>query len=85
MDALETILNRLDSAEQDIKTLNRGVYGDDKNEVIGLIQAVRDVKDIVKDIQDDRKIDKFKRYLFSAGIGAIVGSIGWIIEHYLSK
>lgn len=85
MDALETILKRLDSAEQDIKTLNRGLYGDDKNEVSGLIQTVRDIKEIVKKIQDGRKTDKLKVVYFGMGAGTIIGGLFWLIEHFLIK
>lgn len=85
MDTLEQILKRLDSTEQDIKTLNRGVYGDDKNEVIGLIQTVRALTEIVKTIQDGRKTDKLKVVYFSMGAGAVIGGIGWLIEHLLAK
>ena len=85
MDELEKILNRLDSAEQDIETLNRGVYGDDKNEVVGLIQTVHALKEIVKKIQDGRKADKLKVVYFSMGAGTVIGGIGWLIEHLLTK
>ena len=85
MDELEKILKRLDSAEQDIETLNRGVYGDDKNEVVGLIQTVHALKEIVKKIQDGRKADKLKVVYFSMGAGAVIGGIGWLIEHLLTK
>ena len=85
MDKLDEILKRLKSAEQDIQTLNRGVYGDDKNEVQGLIQVVSDLKKIVKTIQDGRKADKLKVVYFSMGAGFIIGCIGWLIEHFLIR
>lgn len=85
MDAFEEILKRLKSAEQDIEGLNRGVYGDDKNEVLGILQKLNLIEGIVKKIQDDRRAEKLKIVSFCMGAGFIIGCIGWLIEHFLIR
>lgn len=85
MDTSEQILNRLASAEEDIEDLNRGVYGDDKNEVPGIHQRVGVIERILKKMQDDRKTDKTKFVYFCMGASAVIGVIGWLIEHFFFK
>jgi len=76
MAKLEDILQRLHLAEQQINTIQRGVYGDSKNEVKGLIQIVRDIEKTVKQIQDYRK----KVIYFSGGALAVIEIIVQIVK-----
>lgn len=84
MTKIEEILERLEKAEESIETIELGVYGDTKNEIKGLIHAVKElVNDIesirkeVKGLQDERK----RIIAFASGalvvIEAVVQLIKW--------
>ena len=68
MSKLDEIIAELDKHQENIETLERALYGDSRNQVEGVIQTLKDLKAIVKKIQDERK----KILYFSMGALAIV-------------
>lgn len=73
---LQDVLDRLGKVEDDIKTIELGVYGDSKNEIKGLIQTVNELKIILKKLQDQRK----KVIYFSIGAISVLEIIWGIVK-----
>jgi archaellum component FlaC len=84
---LEDVEGRVNKTENDINTIELGVYGDAKNEIKGLIQSQRknteditELYKLIKEISNARKSDRIKIVYFGMGVGAIGSAIVWIIE-----
>lgn len=89
---LQGVIDRLEKVEQDIETIELGVYGDSKNEVHGLIQNVRELQKTVKTIQDELDTqkrtnnDKWKKIAyFLSGAGAVIGGVWIIVQWVINK
>lgn len=76
---LQDVLDRLKIIEDDVETIELGVYGDTKNEVKGLIQNVRELQKAVQKLQDQWK----KVVYFSAG-GVAVIEIVWRVLKWIT-
>lgn len=76
---LQDVLDRLKIIEDDVETIELGVYGDTKNEVKGLIQNVRELQKAVQKLQDQWK----KVVYFSAGVVAVI-EIVWRVLKWIT-
>ena len=50
-----TIIRKLDDIAREVQTIKRGVYGDEDNEVPGLIDHAKDHNKRIKSLEDTKK------------------------------
>jgi len=53
---LQDVIDRLSRLEKKTETLERGVYGDSKNEIKGLIRNISELRESVEEIQSKLEI-----------------------------
>jgi len=76
MEQLTQVLATLKRMEEEIHTIKRGVYGDEPNQVKGLIQTDREQHLRIKKLEDGRR----KFLYFGAGVLAVVEIIIQLVK-----
>ena len=74
----ERLFSTLDSQSLTLEELKRGMYGDDKNKVPGVLKDVADIKDWISNSK--KKITFISG--FAAGIGFLLAKAWeWVVNH----
>lgn len=54
-DKLDKILSRMDEHSEELQTIKRGIYGDERNDVPGLLKENKDQEKRIKSLEEYRK------------------------------